>query len=161
MRKLVHEAFQVNRILIVIHSAPEMRRDVRVAHRVVDEQVRNRIAERALRTARIKALEHNWVFAVLQVLRSHIGKNRLARNPHVQRREILVAVKSADHLRLGNGVVAAVRHVLFARPDELHRRARHLLGNRDHLLHVVVRRAPAKAAARRHLVNIALRERQA
>jgi hypothetical protein len=44
VRKLVHEAFQINRILIVVHSAPEVRWDVRVAHRVVDEQVRNRIA---------------------------------------------------------------------------------------------------------------------
>ena len=96
VRKLVHEAFQINRILIVVHSAPEVRRDVRVAHRVVDEQVRNRIAERTFRTARIKTLEHHRVLAVLQVLRSHIGEDRLPRNPHVQRREIVVAIKRAD-----------------------------------------------------------------
>ena len=114
VRKLVHEAFQVDRILIVVHSAPEVRRDVRVAHSVVDEQVRNRIAERTFRTARIEALEHNRVLPVLQVLRNHIGEDRLARNPHVQRREIVVAIKRADHLRLRDGMVAAVRHVFFA-----------------------------------------------
>src|SRR3954447_16378032 len=65
VRKLIHEAFQINRILIVVHSAPEVRWDMRVAHRVVDKQVRNRIAERTFRTARIKTLEHSRVLAVL------------------------------------------------------------------------------------------------
>ena len=111
--------------------------------------------------ARPVALEGVRVLAVDERLGPHRREDRLAGEPDLERGELAVRVQAALELRLHDRVIAAVRHVLFARPDELHRRARHLLGNRDHLLHVVVRRAPAKAAARRHLVNIALRERQA
>src|SRR5438105_1827221 len=39
-------------------------------------------------------------------------------------------------------MVAAVRHVLFARPDEFHRRARNLLRTGDSLLYQVLGGAP-------------------
>ena len=42
MRQLVHEAFEVDRVVVDVHAAPEAREDVRVAHRVVDQQVRDR-----------------------------------------------------------------------------------------------------------------------
>jgi hypothetical protein len=41
MRQLVHEAFEIDRVLVDVHAAPEARRDVRIAHRVVDQQVRD------------------------------------------------------------------------------------------------------------------------
>ncbi len=57
MRQLVDEAFQIDGVLVVVHATPEPRRDVRVAHRVVDQQVRHVIAERAFRAAGVEALE--------------------------------------------------------------------------------------------------------
>ena len=58
------------------------------------------------------------------------------------------ASSPARQLALRHRVVAAVRHVLLARPDQLDRRAGHLLGDRHRLAHPVVHRAaPAEAAA--------------
>ncbi len=58
-------------------------------------------------------------------------------------------------------MILAVRHVLFARPDQLDRRARHLLGDQHGLADVIGAAAPAEAAAQQHLVDVALRDRQA
>ena len=59
-------------------------------------------------------------------------------------------------------MVAAVEHVLLARPDQLDRRARHLLRDRHRLAHeIVARRAPAEAAAEIEPVDVALADRQA
>ena len=52
LRQLVHEAFEIDGVLVVVHAAPEPRRDVRVAHGVVDQQVRDGVAERAFGAAR-------------------------------------------------------------------------------------------------------------
>ena len=49
-----------------------------------------------------------------------------------------VASKAAGQLALRDRVIAAVRHVLFARPDQLDRRARHLLGDQHGLANVIV-----------------------
>ena len=57
-------------------------------------------------------------------------------------------------------MVLAVRHVLFARPDELDRRAGHLLGDQHGLADIVGAAAPAEAAAQQHLVDVALVDRQ-
>src|SRR5262249_7059660 len=43
-----------------------------------------------------------------------------------------------------------------ARPDELHRRARHLLRDQDGLGHVVSSAAPAKSATQQQLMDVAL-----
>jgi DNA-binding FrmR family transcriptional regulator len=45
VRDLVDEARDVDRVLVQIHAEPEARRRVRVAHRVVDEQVRDAVAK--------------------------------------------------------------------------------------------------------------------
>src|SRR5260370_31654725 len=52
-------------------------------------------------------------------------------------------------------------HVLFARPDELDRRARHLLGDRHRLADIIDPAPAAEAAAAYGLVHIALADRQA
>ena len=66
-------------------------------------------------------------------------------------------IEARGQLALRDRVVAAVRHVFFARPDELDRRARHLLGDRDDLAHPVVHgAAAAEAAAQQQLVDVAL-----
>ena len=63
-------------------------------------------------------------------------------------------VERARELALGGRVIGAVQHVLFARPDQLDRRARHLLGDRDRLAHIVLdSAAPAEAAAEMDLVD--------
>jgi hypothetical protein len=49
-----------------------------------------------------------------------------------------------------------VRHVVFARPQQLDRRARHLLGDRDRLPDIVGHAATAEAAAEDLLVDLAL-----
>ncbi len=75
--------------------------------------------------------------------------------------DLALVVEAGDELALRDRVVAAVQHVLLARPDELHRRARHLLRDRDRLAHPVVHgAATAEAAAERQLVDLALRLRQ-
>ena len=49
-----------------------------------------------------------------------------------------------------------MRHVLFARPDQLDRHARHLLGDHRDLADIVGAAAPAEPAAEMHLVEVAL-----
>ena len=46
MRQLVHEAFEIDGVLIDVDAAPEARRNVRIAHRMVDQQVRHGVADR-------------------------------------------------------------------------------------------------------------------
>ena len=63
---------------------------------------------------------------------------------------LLSASKRAGQLALRDRMIAAVQHVLLARPQQLDRRARHLLGDRDRLADVVGLAAPAEAAAEDH-----------
>ena len=161
VRDLVDEALEVDRVLVQVDAAPEARRHVRIAHRVVDQQVRDRIADRRFRSRRVEALEDHGILAVLDVLRKDRGDDRLPRDPHVQRGHVALRVDAGRQLALRDRVVAAVRHVLLARPDELHRRARHLLRDQHRLAHPVVHRAaPAEAAAEERLVDVALLDRQ-
>ena len=77
----------------------------------------------------------------------------------MQRGHVALRVEAGGQLALRDRVVAAVLHVFFARPDQLDRRARHLLGDRHRLAHPVVHcAAPAEAAAEQQLVDLALRE---
>ena len=70
--------------------------------------------------------------------------------------QVVVLVERPDQLALRHGVILAVHHVLFARPQQLHRRAGHLLGDQHGLAHVVVERAaPAEPAAEHLLVHVA------
>ena len=75
--------------------------------------------------------------------------------------QIVVGIERAGHLALRDRMIPAVRHVLFARPQQLDRRARHLLGDRDRLADIVGHAAPAEAAAEHHLVHVAFFGRQA
>jgi len=42
--QFVHETFQIDRVVIDIDAAPEAGRDVRVAHRMLDQEIRHRIS---------------------------------------------------------------------------------------------------------------------
>src|SRR5262249_39566653 len=84
-RQLVHEALDEEGVLVDVDAAPEPRWHVRVAHRVVDQQVRNGVAERVL--ARLEyPLEAERVAPLLRLpdLGPDRGENRLTREPHVQ-----------------------------------------------------------------------------
>jgi hypothetical protein len=75
---------------------------------------------------------------------------------------VALRIQARRHLALRDRVVQAVQHVLLARPEQLDRRARHLLGNQHRLAHPVVHRAAAaETAAEVHLVDLAFRGRQA
>ncbi len=58
-------------------------------------------------------------------------------------------------------VIEVVRHVLFARPDQLDRRARYLLGDHDRLAHEIGSEAAAEPTADQLLVDVAFLDRQA
>ena len=162
MGQFVHEAFEVDGVLVVVDAAPEPGRYGRVAHGVVDQQVRDGVAEHAFGPGRVEALEGRRVLAVLKPLRVDVGQDRLAGNPHVQPVQIALRVQRSGQLALGDRVVAPVQHVLLARPDQLDRRAGHLLGDQDGMADVVVAgRPPAEPAAQMQAVDLALRDRQA
>ena len=158
--QLVHEAFEVDGVLVDVDAAPEARRHVRIAHGVVDQQVRHGVAERRL-AGRRKALERGGVHAVHQGFRAQCGQDRLAGDADVQRRQVALVVEAAGQPALRDRMIGAVLHVLFARPHQLDRRARHLLGDQHRLGDVVRAAAPAEAAAQHDLVDLALAGRQA
>ena len=163
LRQLVHEAFHEDAVLVDVHAAPEARRDVRIAHRMVDQQVRDGVAERMLAGLE-QALERKRIasLVLLHDLRAHARQDRLPRQADVQAGQVVVLVERAGQLGHHHGVIAALHHVLFARPEQLDRRARHLLGDADSLMHVVLERAaPAEAAAEVDHVHFALVGRQA
>ncbi len=135
---------------------------MRVAHGVVDQQVRDAVADRGFRPRGVQPLEHHRVAAILDVLRKQPRHDRLAGNPHMQPAQIAVLVEGAGELALRDRVIAAMGHVLLARPDQLDRRARHLLGDQHYLAHPIMHRAaPTETAAEVDLVGFALRQRQA
>ena len=65
MREFVDETLAIERIVIGVHAAPETWPDMRVAHRVLDQQVRYLVAELAFRSGCVQALEGSRVHAVL------------------------------------------------------------------------------------------------
>ena len=105
------------------------------------------------------AVEDGRIDAVHHPRRQSIRQDRLAGDAHVQRDQVLLVVEAGAHLALRDRVVAAVGHVLFARPEQLDRRAGHLLGDGDRLADIVVVAAPAEAAAEIGLVDLALARR--
>ncbi len=162
MRHFVYEALKIDRVLVQIHAAPEARRYRRVAHRLLDEQVVETVAESPLRAAIVKALEHRRIEPVLQRLRKQARNDRLPRHTHAQRCDLALRVDCGLQLALRDRMVTAVLHVLFTAPDQLDRRARQLLGDQHRLRDPVMRgAAPAKAPAEQQLGDIAPLSRQA
>ena len=88
-----------HRVLVDVHPAPEARRHVRVAHRVVDQQVRDVVAERVLAAVR-QPLEGERVaaFCCSTSVRAHRGENRLPGEPDVQAGEVVLGVEAAGQL---------------------------------------------------------------
>ena len=65
MGQLVNEALGVQRIVVGVDAAPEAGADMRVAHRMIDQQIRDLVAELAFGAGRVQALESRWIHAVL------------------------------------------------------------------------------------------------
>jgi hypothetical protein len=75
--------------------------------------------------------------------------------------QVVILVKSADQLALRDRMIHAVRHVIFARIDELDRRARHRFCDIDGVDHVIASCPPTEAAAQQRVVHLAFIGRQA
>src|SRR5215467_5580070 len=67
MGQLVHKTLAINRVLIGVHAAPETGPDRGVAHRMVDQHVRNVIAERSLCPTRVETLKHCRIHPIFQI----------------------------------------------------------------------------------------------
>ena len=74
VRELVDETFQVNRIVVDVYAAPEPGNYVRIAHRMLDQEVRHRIADRSI-AGGIEASEAGRIHAVDHRLRSQCGQD--------------------------------------------------------------------------------------
>src|SRR5215217_6720073 len=161
-RRLVDEALEVDAVLVRVDAAPRPDRHMGVAHRVFDEEVRHGVAELRLAGLLPVALELAHVLAVLDRRRVERGIDRLARDADVQADEIARRVEPGGEAALRDRPEEVLREILLAAPDQLHRRVRETLGDRDRLVDVVLRAAaPAKAAAEIVLVDLAFAERQA
>ena len=80
----------------------------------------------------------------------------------MQRLELAGAIETGGQSALRDRPVEVVRHVLFARPDQLDGNAGKLLCDGSCLTHVILCAAAAtEAAAERMLVDLAFFERQA
>ncbi len=161
VRQLVHEALEIDGVLVVVHAAPEPWRDRRVAHGVVDQQVRDGVAE--LRLPVPPALRP-WNVAGSRPFCSPRGFTA-ARIDWPEMRmcspvRLLLASKRAGELALRDRVIDAVRRVVFTRLDQLDRRARHLLGDPHRVADIFAARPPAEAAAEDGVVHVALFDRQ-
>ena len=76
MGQFVDERFHVDRVLIHVDTAPETRRHVRVAHGVVDQQIRHRVADRVFAFGH-QPLEHEHVDTVTHPVRVYRRQNGL------------------------------------------------------------------------------------
>ena len=120
-----------------------------------DQQVRKTISDRPV-AGGSEALEGGGVHAVDQCRRAHGVQDGLAGDPDVQGRQVVLLVEGAGQFARGDRMIGAVLHVVFARPQQLDRRARHLLGDGNGLPDIVGHAATAEAAAEDQLVNLAL-----
>jgi hypothetical protein len=85
MGQLVNKAFDVDRIVVDVDPTPEPRGDWRVAHRVVNKQVRNLITECAFLPTGVEPLKGDQVHPISQILRQQRGEDRLPGDAHCQR----------------------------------------------------------------------------
>ncbi len=75
LRQLVHEALQEDGVLVDVHATPEPRLDVRIAHGMVDHQVRDRVAECVFRAGGHQTLERQRIFSLVEVLRENVRQD--------------------------------------------------------------------------------------
>src|SRR5580698_6997193 len=106
---------------------------VRIAHRILDKKVGDRIPEYVLVTSSRESLEGHRVQAVVNLTWTYAGIDRLARYSEVESDQIVIFVEAGSHLALCDWMIPVVRHVLFARPEHLYRNPCHLLGD-EHCL---------------------------
>ena len=61
MGELVYETLKIDGVVVDVHAAPEARRHVRVAHGMINQQVRNGVTDRRFRSARVETLESDRI----------------------------------------------------------------------------------------------------
>ena len=103
------EALHVHGVLVGVDAAPGPDRHVRVAHRVLDEQVRHGVAELRVAGLGRVALELPVVLAVVDQRRVRERVDRLAGHAHVQADELALGVEAGGELALRDGPVEVVR----------------------------------------------------
>ena len=146
-----------NGIVGMRHRAPETRRHVRVAHRVLVGEVR-----RPCKGCPEKQRVLIGSTPSLIIGRPHGDDDRLVGLAHLPRGPVAVLVERGAQLDQRHRAITALLHVFLARPLQPHRRARHGLRDLHRLLGVLlVRSAPAEAAAGMHLVHVHVFERNA
>src|SRR6266436_5549063 len=96
MRQFVHETFEIDRVVIDVHAAPETRRDGGIAHRMLDQKIGNRISNRSV-AARIEALECDGVHAVDQSFRAQAEQDGLPRQPEYPPSSYRDRIRSSRH----------------------------------------------------------------
>ena len=111
MRQFVHETFEIDRVMIDVHAAPETRRDGGIAHRMLNQKIGNRISNRSI-AARIETLECGGVHAVDQCFWAQAEQDGLPRQPDSQRGQIVVGIEGAGQFALRDRMILAVLHVL-------------------------------------------------
>ena len=159
MRQFVHEAFDVDGVVVDVDAAPEAGRDVRIAHAMSISKFGTEYPNAASPLS--DALEGRGIHAVDQRLRPQREQDRLTGYPHVQAGQVVVGIEGAGQLAMRDRMIVAVLHVFFARPQQLDRSARHLLGDRHRLPDIVGLAAPAETAAEHDLVDFAFVGRKA
>ena len=142
LRQLIHEAFDEDGVLVDVHAAPESRRDVRIAHRVVDQQVRDRVAERVLcrhrEAARLGTRAGRAPSAAPRLADARPRGSTAPRAACAGRSGCCPCRSAPTSLHCMTGWISALRHVLLTRPEQLDRCAGHLLGDQHGLVHVVL-----------------------
>ena len=159
-RAFLDEAFHVDGVLVGVDAAPRADRNMRVAHHVLDQQVRHRVAE--LRVARLRppALHLAAVLAVDDAGRVRPRIDRLAGRLHMQADQFAFLVEAGRHLADRDRAVEIVRLIFLAAPDQLDWRAGEFLRDGHGLTQVVLpARAAAETAAEVVAMDVALRER--
>jgi len=77
VRQLVDEGFEIERVVVDVHAAPIARRHRRIAHGVLDQQIRKIIAELGV-ARRDEALQCGGIEAVLDRLWPDARGDRLS-----------------------------------------------------------------------------------
>ena len=113
MSKLIDKTFHVDCVLVGVHSAPDTRRDGRLADCVFDQKIWKIVIDRIL-AARHQSLKGEEINAVYEALRRDFLQDRLAGNPHVEARNIPVFVEAGPQLALRQRMVMPVKHILLA-----------------------------------------------
>ena len=146
VRQFVDVALHEEGVLRGADRAPEHHRHMGVLEHAADAQVGDLVGGGG------KAFHRLRLDPAFNLVDAGRSQNRADGDFCIERRRHAVRPKRRLHPYCGLRPVAVVRHVLFARPHQLHRLA-DLLGDQDRLPHFVVDRAAPEAPAEEAIVD--------